>query len=135
MYRNILVPVAFDEEHNPEGALETAKYLVDTDGKITLLHVMDAVPSYVASQIPKSARDDAKKSILEDLNNKLKDVPNATVEVVEGHAGTTIIEYAEDHEIDLVVIRSHRPSFEDYFLGSTAARIVRHANCSVHVIR
>jgi universal stress protein F len=33
------------------------------------------------------------------------------------------------------VIASHRPGIQDYFLGSTASRVVRHANCTVHVMR
>ena len=135
MYRNILVPVAFDEEHDPAGALATAKYLVDEGGSITLLHVIDAVPAYVASQVPQTVRDEARKHIFEDLEAKAGGLDDAKIEVVEGHAGTTIVDYAEENGIDLIVIRSHRPGLEDYFLGSTAARVVRHALCSVHVIR
>lgn len=135
MYKNILVPIAFDEEHDPAGALETARYLVDEGGHITLLHVMDSVPAYVASQIPQSVREEARKQVLEKMQARLQDMPNSTVQVVDGHAGTTILEFAEDNQIDLIVIRSHRPALEDYFLGSTAARVVRHATCSVHVIR
>ena len=33
------------------------------------------------------------------------------------------------------MIASHKPGFSDYFIGSTAARIVRHAQCSVLVTR
>lgn len=135
MYKNILVPIAFDEEHDPASALETAKYLVDEGGHITLLHVMDSVPAFVASQIPQSVREEARKRVFEKMQAKLQDLPNSTVHVVDGHAGTTILEFAENNQIDLIVIRSHRPALEDYFLGSTAARVVRHASCSVHVIR
>ena len=38
-------------------------------------------------------------------------------------------------DTDCVVIASHRPGLQDYLLGSTAARVVRHAACSVHVLR
>ena len=55
--------------------------------------------------------------------------------VVYGHAGTSILEYAEEHGCDCIVIASHRPGLGDYLLGSTAARVVRHAACSVHVMR
>ena len=36
---------------------------------------------------------------------------------------------------DLIVINSHKPGVEDYFLGSTASRVVRRAPCSVLVLR
>jgi nucleotide-binding universal stress UspA family protein len=35
----------------------------------------------------------------------------------------------------MTVIASHDPGFVDYFLGSVAARFVRHAHCSVLVAR
>ena len=55
--------------------------------------------------------------------------------VVHGHAGGSIVDYATKHGCDCIVIASHRPGVEDYLLGSTAARVVRHAACSVHVMR
>ncbi|MBT3764767.1 MAG: universal stress protein [Rhodospirillaceae bacterium] len=36
---------------------------------------------------------------------------------------------------DCTIVGSHKRELKDYFLGSTAARIVRHAPCSVHVLR
>ena len=38
-------------------------------------------------------------------------------------------------QADLIIIASHKPGFQDYFLGSTAAKVVRHAPCSVLVVR
>jgi len=45
------------------------------------------------------------------------------------------LQTAEEIDADLIVIASHEPGFSDYFLGSTAARVVRHAHCSVFVMR
>jgi nucleotide-binding universal stress UspA family protein len=36
---------------------------------------------------------------------------------------------------DLIVVGSHRPVMSDYLLGSNAKTIVRHAQCSVLVVR
>ena len=46
-----------------------------------------------------------------------------------------ILRVAEDVSVDLVVMGSHRPNMEDYLIGPNAARVVRHANCSVLVVR
>ena len=46
-----------------------------------------------------------------------------------------ILGVAEKAEVDLVVIGSHRPAMKDYLLGTNAARVVRHARCSVLVAR
>jgi len=42
---------------------------------------------------------------------------------------------AKEKDVDLIIIASHRPGLQDYFLGSTAAKVVRHATCSVLVVR
>jgi hypothetical protein len=36
---------------------------------------------------------------------------------------------------DLIIVGSHSPSMGTYLLGSNAQKIVRHANCSVLVVR
>lgn len=69
------------------------------------------------------------------LAEKIKDEVGVDVVVIEGHAGHTIVDYAAKNGVDCIVVASHRPGFQDYFLGSTAARVVRHAPCSVHVVR
>jgi nucleotide-binding universal stress UspA family protein len=35
----------------------------------------------------------------------------------------------------MIVMASHRPELKDYLLGPNAARVVRHAECSVLVVR
>jgi nucleotide-binding universal stress UspA family protein len=46
-----------------------------------------------------------------------------------------ILGVAAEAEADLVVVGSHRPAMKDYLLGTNAARVVRHARCSVLVAR
>ncbi len=46
-----------------------------------------------------------------------------------------ILETVSQEGVDLIVIASHQPEFSDYLLGSVAAKVVRRAPCSVHVIR
>ena len=55
--------------------------------------------------------------------------------VMHGKPSTAILEAAKSLGADCIVIVSHKPGIEDYFIGSTAARVVRHAACSVHVYR
>jgi nucleotide-binding universal stress UspA family protein len=46
-----------------------------------------------------------------------------------------ILTFAGKHGIDMIVMASHRPELKDYLLGPNAARVVRHAECSVLVVR
>ena len=55
--------------------------------------------------------------------------------VVTGKAYEQILKAAEKIGSDLIVIGAHRPDLKDYLLGPNAARVVRHATCSVYVVR
>ncbi len=55
--------------------------------------------------------------------------------VLTGKPYEQILQVAEKLESDLIVIGAHQPDLKDYLLGPNAARVVRHANCSVFVVR
>jgi len=46
-----------------------------------------------------------------------------------------VLELAKEIEVDQIVMGAHRPAASDFLLGPNTARIVRHAACSVNVIR
>ena len=48
MYKNILVPVAFETGRDTMKSIEIAEALGEKGGKITALHVIEEIPSYVA---------------------------------------------------------------------------------------
>ncbi len=136
MYRNILVPAVFDHEERGTAALRVARQLKASGGRIALLHVQDELPDFVEEHIPAGlarARGEEMRSRLQAMADTISD-PVET-EIVTGPSGRTILEFAATRDIDCIVIASHKPGLEDYFLGSTAARVVRHATCAVHVIR
>lgn len=135
MYKTVMVPVSFDNDRDAAGALEVAKLLVDEDGKILLIHVIEQVPAYVISYVPAEYMDESRKAIRAELDEMAEPIPNAEGLLVEGHSGKTIVDYAEKHAVDCIVIASHRPGMQDIFLGSTAQQVVRHAPCAVHVVR
>ena len=59
-------------------------------------------------------------------------------EIVEGakSAATTIMEYAESENIDLIIIGSRgKTSFKKLLLGSVSSDIIKNAHCAVLVIR
>ena len=135
MYNHVLVPISFDDDRNAPQAVEVAKRLRAKGGLITLLHVMEQIPSYAVNYIPEGFHDEVKVAIATSLSDLAEGAERVDAAVVEGHSGRTILDWAEEHGPDLIVIASHRPGLQDYFLGSTAAQVVRHAQCSVHVLR
>ncbi|WP_095588662.1 universal stress protein [Actibacterium ureilyticum] len=135
MYKHVLVPIAMDHSPQTGEALELARRLLAQGGRITALTVLEAIPPYVAQYLPEGQEQHNRQTIKTQLQSELGDAPDTHADVVVGHAGRTIVEYADEHDVDCIVIASHRPGLQDYFLGSTAARVVRHAPCAVLVVR
>lgn len=134
MYGKILVPMALDHDLSP-GTLQVAQALCVTGGQITALHVHEAPQGSVAAYLEKSAVREGYERAAQRLRDKTEEIDGVTAEIVTGHTYRSIIDYATANDIDCIVIGSHRPGFSDYLLGSTAARVVRHAPCAVHVYR
>lgn len=135
MYKNVLVPVAFETGRDTMKSIEIAEALAEKGASITALHVVEEVPTYVAQYLPEGQMQANIKEIEDILAERLGGHDRITVKVIEGHAGHSIVDYATEHKVDCIVIASHRPGLQDLFLGSTAARVVRHAPCAVHVVR
>ena len=135
MYRNLLVPISFEDDAKAQAALAVARRLADDDATITLLHVMEQVPGYAISYVPPDYLTQSRAAIQSELDDLAARLNHATGVVVEGHSGRTILDWAEENGVDCIVIASHRPGMQDLLLGSTAAKVVRHATCAVHVLR
>ncbi len=135
MYKHILVTVAIDAMNNSEQSLKAAKLLAGTDGRVTLLHVREEIPGYASPYIPEGFDAEQKELVHKHLEALADQLEGANAVVVTGHAGRSIIDWADDNKVDCIIVASHRPGLQDYFLGSTAARVVRHAQCAVHILR
>ncbi|MCK8483308.1 universal stress protein [Aliiroseovarius sp. S2029] len=134
MYKKILVPMALDHGISSE-TLEIARSLLGKGGSITALHVHEvpqgSVSAYLNEDIVRAGFEHARNA----LEKKTEGLKGVTSVLLKGHTAQTIVEYAREHDIDCVVIGSHKPGLSDFFLGSTAARVVRHCPCAVHVQR
>jgi len=135
MYNHIMVAVAFDADHEPKRALQAAQALADKNTRVTVLHVKDAIPGYAISYTPVDYEVGLKEALRNQLDEMADQFQNGMGVLVDGHSGRTILEWADENAVDCIVIASHRPGLQDYFLGTTASRVVRHAQCSVHVVR
>jgi len=134
MYNTILLPLALDQGHGFR-SMEIARRLRAEGGKIIAVHVIDQIPNfakyYLSSDKEEEIHEAAEKAIAERIGRE----KDAEAVVLTGHPGRTITDYAEKVGADCIIVGSHKPDMKDFFLGSTAARIVRFAQCSVHVLR
>ncbi|WP_415404043.1 universal stress protein [Tateyamaria sp. SN3-11] len=134
MYTKILVPMALDHGVSTQ-TLGIANALRSTGGEIIALHVHEAPQGSVSAYLDEATVAAGFERARAALTEKLSGHTDVTPVIVKGHSSRTIIDYALSHGIDCIVMGSHKPDLSDYFLGSTASRVVRHAGCAVHVHR
>ncbi len=139
MFKNILVPIDIAHIKKSEAMIEQAKALRDANqSEITLLNVLMDIPPYIALEVPAGTQEknmaDAKAE-LERLAKKHELPASTKIKIRVGNAANEILEMSEKTGTDLIMIASHQPEFADYLLGSVAAKVVRHARCSVMVLR
>ncbi len=141
MYKNILCPIDLNEESSWAKALPTAVEYCKSFG--ATLHVMNVVPDFgmsvVGSYFPEDFQQKAIEAAREQLHTFVRQHVPEGVKVQHIVAnGTTydeILRVAREIKADLVLLASHRPELKDYLIGPTAARVVRHFEGSVLVVR
>ncbi len=136
--------LAMDHSDNSKRALEYALKLAKIHGsKMTILHVVEPLPSAPDTQIAMhaldaAAEDDARKfldTISERAQAEYQIKPDVLWQV--GHPAKVILEVAE-HSIaaDLIVMGSRGlGGFKEMLLGSVSHSVVNHANTPVLIIR
>ncbi|MDH3202531.1 MAG: universal stress protein [Myxococcales bacterium] len=138
--KHILVGVDFSEQsrRTVEAVCEYAKA---NQSKITLIYVTDprafVPPQAVLLPEPTAPTEETHKAELDELRDELLAGLDARTIVVKDHApARAICNYAKDNDVDLIAIGSHGYGrVELWLIGSVAERVVRHAHCSVVVVR
>jgi len=139
MFKTILVPVDVSQIDAAIAALSLAKDIAKArGGKIVLLNVIEEVPNYVAAEIPAEVFANSAERAQTELTafaEREGISGDAEIAVVHGHASRDILAFAKERKAEMIVMASHDPGLVDYFLGSVAGHVVRHAHCSVLVVR
>jgi len=140
MYKRIILAVDLaDAAAVPKGfppALELAKA---GGGALRLVNVQPVVPATFMEYVPADFDLEQTKRAQEALDAILAkiDLPAERKSAAARAGGIyhELLQEAQDWNADLIVVGSHRPVMSDYLLGSNAKTIVRHAQCSVLVVR
>jgi nucleotide-binding universal stress UspA family protein len=77
------------------------------------------------------------KALVEETAQRLRAAGlNVSTVVEEGDPKTNIIDHAAHWHADLIVLGSHgRKGIDRFLLGSVSEAVVRHAPCSVEIVR
>jgi nucleotide-binding universal stress UspA family protein len=139
MYSNILVPVNLEESSSWEKAVPTALALSRCFGaNVGLVYVVpDATLASQAQWSGLALRRivETARARLCHLAAELRAGDEMQSHVTTGRVFRGILDVAEQEKADLIVLASHRPDLRDLLIGENAERIVRHARCSVLVVR
>ena len=146
--------VAIDGSHISFDAADYAIMLAKQhSSQLILLHVLHPVEYYsslqffevqqpqdssvLIEQAKKEANkwfDDIKKKIIE--NTLEKPIKIETTIIVSTTTVDSILDYAEDKEVDLIVIGTRgRSRIKKLLLGSTASGVVTYSSCPVTVVK
>ena len=143
-YKNIMI--ATDGSENVKRAVSSGVEIAELSG--AKLYVVHVVPTVHSSSMPIGSRmprwDEAYEILKDEGNKALEDVKEVAKEesievegvLLEGHPGDELIEFAENNDIDMIVMGTlGRTGIERFLLGSVADNVVRHSNVEVLVVR
>lgn len=138
MYRRVLVPT--DGGDGTDVALDHALNLAQTyDAELHAVFVVDvaSVPAETnAAQIVGALEQAGEAALAVIADAAERAGVDATTAVVEGSAARGITDYADDEDIDLIVMATHgRQGLDRYLLGSVTERVVRTSPVPVLTVR
>ena len=109
------------------------------------LDVVAVVPDFGMSQVSSFFSKDHHDHMVAEAKTRLNEVvvkaldaeKNSQVRhiIATGRVYDEVLSLAEKTNAALIVVGAHKADLADYLLGPNAARIVRHAKCSVYVVR
>lgn len=139
MFDSIVVPVDTREPTTWSAILPAALSMARMyESRLTLCTVVPDLHAMMEAEwsaIGYRQMVDTAREQLASLVASYPDLAAAKIEVGSGSVWRGIIDIATRAEADLIVLSSHRPAMKDYLLGANAVSVVRHASCSVMVVR
>ena len=143
MFRKILVPVDFTDKNEPAlaAALQTAANPDPTQrGEIELLHVIETIEHIGFEEMSDFYRglETRAAAKLFALEERFREAGFAVRhEILYGKRAETIVRHAEDRDIDLIVLTSHKVDRDHPALGwgTISYRIAIVARCPVLLVK
>ncbi|MDX1785170.1 universal stress protein [Roseovarius sp. ZX-A-9] len=121
---------------------EAARMAKMNDAQLDVITVlpdlgMSIVGGYFDKDHHEKALAQASALMREMIEEALGPEANASIRhlVATGSAYEEILKAAKAADSGLIVIGAQKPDLHDFLIGPNASRVVRHANCSVYVVR
>ena len=141
MFRKILVPVDFTDKNEPalSSALEIASR-GDGGSEVSLLHVIETIEHLEEGEMAGFYHGLEMRSLarLFALQERFKEAGIAVrQELLIGKRAETIVRYAEEHDMNLVILSSHKVDRDHpaLGLGTLSYRIAIVVRCPVLLVK
>lgn len=124
-----------------EKVIRKAHELCQIDG--SSLAVVTVIPDFGMSIVGSYFKEGTQAEVMRKANDSLHKIVTSVLGdktkvkhiVKHGTAYEEVLNTARELDVSLIVMGAHRPDLRDYLLGPNAARVVRHAQTSVYVVR
>ncbi len=143
MTKSILCAIDINRPDEEKAVLQKAAQLAAMEG--AQLDLITVVPDFgsgvVASYFKEHHITTAKDTAAESLSAFAQSVLGADASkgvrhlIATGRIYQEILEAAKLAGSDLIILGAHSPDLKDYLMGPNASHVVRHATCSVYVVR
>jgi nucleotide-binding universal stress UspA family protein len=140
MFHRIILAVDLsDPTAHPKGLDQALELATQSGGDLRLVNVRPLLPATFMEYVPADFDEEQEKRAQAAIVAIAAKLPlpkdRVTTAALSGGVYHELLRDATEWGADLIVVGSHRPVMSDYLLGSNAKTIVRHAQCSVLVVR
>ncbi|MCY0963868.1 universal stress protein [Parathalassolituus penaei] len=142
MFYHVLIPVDLSHPEQLPKLIETARQLTNDSphADFDFLYVDDSLIHKAGSPLldedfKNKRRRDEKDKLLALVRNYMPETLHYRHHVRFGTVHEKILEESKRGDSDVIVMMASKPGLGSYFVGSNAERVVRHAQCSVMVMR
>lgn len=143
MTRSVLCAVDISNGDDDLNTIETASQMAALHD--AQLDVITVVPDFGMSQVGNFFSSDHHNTMVAEAKQHLNALVTKALDaglnskvrhvVATGRAYGEVLKLADKTNPLLIVVGAHKADLADYLLGPNAARVVRHAKCSVYVVR
>lgn len=140
MFARILVPVDMTESEMTEQSVRMAEAVAKKfDSDVRLINVQSLLPIALIDYVPENFDDEIRLGLAKEIAAiaaKFDRPPErVSTNILYGPVYQKILSEGESWGADAIILSSHRPGMDRFLIGSNASAVVRHATCSVLIVR